>query len=133
MTDAPPNPATLKRERGERFDVVVAEVHHDPTGAERDGRSIDAILTNRGFTTISTAGLFLARRNAFEFRRVRNIDVSSNNVTLTPTIGCGKRAGVLLVDSHTVGITSNIFSGANNVLVADALSTGITATGNSTN
>ena len=49
-----------------RFDVVVAEVHHDPTGAERDGRSIDAILTNRGFTTISTAGLFLARRNATE-------------------------------------------------------------------
>jgi hypothetical protein len=76
---------------------------------------------------------FLARRNAFEFRRVRNIDVSSNNVTLTPTTGCGKRAGVLLVDSHTVGITTNIFSGANNVFLADALSTGITATGNSTN
>ncbi len=75
---------------------------------------------------------FLARRNAFEFRRVNNIDVSSNNVTLTPTTGCGKRAGVLLVDSHTVGITSNLFSGANNVFVADSLSTGITATGNST-
>jgi hypothetical protein len=74
----------------------------------------------------------LARRNAFEFRRVRNIDVGSNNVTLTPTTGCGKRAGVLLVDSHTVGITSNIFSGANNVFLADSLSTGIIATGNST-
>lgn len=76
---------------------------------------------------------FLARRNAFEFRRVRNIDVSSNNVTLTPTTGCGTRAGVLLVDSHTVGITSNLFSGANNVFVADSLSSGISASGNSTN
>ena len=76
---------------------------------------------------------FLARRNAFEFRRVRNIDVSSNNVTLTPTTGCGKRAGVLLVDSHTVNIASNLFSGANNVFVADSLSTGITASDNSTN
>jgi hypothetical protein len=75
---------------------------------------------------------FLARRNAFEFRRVRNIDVSSNNLTLTPTIGCGKRAGVLLVDSHSVGITSNLFSGANYVFVADSLSSGITATANST-
>jgi hypothetical protein len=74
----------------------------------------------------------LARRNAFEFRRVRDIDVSSNNVTLTPTTGCGKRTGVLLVDSHTAGITSNIFSGANNVFLADSLSTGIIATGNST-
>jgi hypothetical protein len=76
---------------------------------------------------------FLARRNAFEFRRVRNIDVGSNNVTLTPTTGCGTRAGVLLVDSHTVSITSNLFSGANNVFVADSLSSGITASGNSTN
>jgi hypothetical protein len=75
---------------------------------------------------------FLARRNAFEFRRVRNIDVSSNNVTLTPTTGCGRRNGVLLVDSHTVGITSNVFSGAHNVFLADSLSSGITATGNST-
>lgn len=76
---------------------------------------------------------FLARRNAFEFRRVRNIDVGSNNVTLTPTTGCGKRAGVLLVDSHSVGITGNVFSGANYVFTADALSTDITADGNSTN
>jgi hypothetical protein len=75
---------------------------------------------------------FLARRNAFEFRRVRNIDVSSNNVTLTPTTGCGRRNGVLLVDSHTVGITSNVFSGAHNVFLADSLSSGITATGNPT-
>jgi hypothetical protein len=73
---------------------------------------------------------FLARRNGFEFR---NVEVSSNNLTLTPTTGCGKRAGVLLVDSHTVGITSNVFSGANYVFTADALSTDITAAGNSTN
>jgi hypothetical protein len=76
---------------------------------------------------------FLARRNAFEFRRIRNIDVSSNNVTLTPTTGCGTRAGVLLVDSHTVGIASNAFSGANTVFKTDSLSTGITPTGNTTN
>ncbi len=76
---------------------------------------------------------FLARRNAFEFRRIRNIDVSSNNVTLTPTTGCGTRAGVLLVDSHTVNIASNAFSGANTVFKTDSLSTGITASGNSTN
>jgi hypothetical protein len=76
---------------------------------------------------------FLARRNAFEFRRVKNIDVSSNNVTLTPTTGCGRRNGVLMVDSHTVNITSNVFSGANNVFLADAASDGITSTGNTTN
>jgi hypothetical protein len=75
---------------------------------------------------------FLARRNAFEFRRVNNIDVSTNNVTLTPTTGCGKRTGVLLVDSHTVNITSNIFSGANYVFRADLLSTGIVESGNTT-
>jgi hypothetical protein len=75
---------------------------------------------------------FLARRNAFEFRRVNNIDVSSNNVTLTPTTGCGKRAGVLLADSHTVNIASNSFSGANYVFRTDTLSTGIVATGNTT-
>jgi hypothetical protein len=46
---------------------------------------------------------FLARRNAFEFRRIRDIDVSSNSVTLTPTTGCGTRAGVLLVDHTTLG------------------------------
>jgi hypothetical protein len=46
---------------------------------------------------------FLARRNAFEFRRIRDIDVSSNSVTLTPTTGCGTRAGVLLVDHTALG------------------------------
>jgi hypothetical protein len=61
------------------------------------------------------------------------VEVSSNNVTLTPTTGCGKRAGVLLVDSHTVGITSNVFSGANYVFTADALSSGVTSEGNSVN
>jgi len=76
---------------------------------------------------------FLARRNALEFRRVRNIEVGSNNVTLTPTTGCGQRAGVLLVDSHTVNIASNLFSGANYVFRADALSTGVTASDNTTN
>jgi Bacterial Ig-like domain len=74
----------------------------------------------------------LGTRNGFELRGIRDVDVSSNDVALPPTTGCGMRAGVLLVDSHDVAITSNTFAGANNVFrTADALSTGITATGNS--
>jgi hypothetical protein len=74
----------------------------------------------------------LGTRNGFEFRGLRDVDVSSNDVALPPTTGCGKRAGVLLVDSHGVGITSNTFAGANNVFKTDMLSTGITAASNST-
>jgi Bacterial Ig-like domain len=74
----------------------------------------------------------LGTRNGFELRGVREVDVSSNSVALPPTTGCGKRAGVLLVDSHEVEITSNTFAGANNVFKADTPSTGITAVGNST-
>jgi len=73
---------------------------------------------------------FLARNNGLVFRRARNIDVSSNSVAFTPTAGCDTRAGVRLTDSHAVGITNNTFTGANNVFVADGLSTGITSTGN---
>ena len=39
---------------------------------------------------------------------------------------------MLLVDSHTVGIVSNVFSGANSVFKTDTLSTGITSEGNTT-
>ena len=53
-----------------RFDVIVAEVHHDPTGAERDARSIGTLLANKGFTTVSTAGLYLARQGAGDAHRV---------------------------------------------------------------
>jgi hypothetical protein len=74
----------------------------------------------------------LGTRNGFEFRGVRTVDVSSNNVALPPTTGCGKRNGVLLVDSHDVAIKSNSFSGANNVFTADSLTTGITSESNST-
>jgi hypothetical protein len=73
----------------------------------------------------------MARRNAFEFRRLSDVDVSSNSVTFDASSGCGSRAGVLLVDSHTVGITGNLFSGANTIFVADGLSTDITSGGNS--
>jgi hypothetical protein len=74
---------------------------------------------------------FLTPNNAFVFRRVRNVDVSSNSVSFgAPIPGCDSRAGVRLTDSHTVGITDNVFSGANSVYIADALSTGITSTGN---
>jgi hypothetical protein len=76
---------------------------------------------------------FLARRNAFEFRRVNNIQVSSNNVTLTPTTGCGRRTGVLLVDSDNVSITWNSFSGANNVFLADSASDPVASSDNTTN
>src|SRR5215211_1068838 len=72
----------------------------------------------------------LGTRNGFELRGLRNVEVSSNGVGLPPTVGCGKRAGVLLVDSHTVSITSNAFIGANDVFTADTLSTDITAEGN---
>lgn len=73
----------------------------------------------------------LARRNAFEFRRVSNVSVDANAVTFDAASGCGGRAGVLLVDSHTVGITGNAFTGANRIFSADGLSTGVTESGNS--
>jgi len=79
-----------------------------------------------------TGNRLLGTRNGFELRGVRNADVSSNNVALPPTTGCGKRAGVLLVDSHDVAIRFNSFSGANNVFTADTLSTGIIAESNTT-
>jgi hypothetical protein len=72
----------------------------------------------------------LARRNGFEFRRLDNVTVNANTVTFDSASGCGGRAGVLLVDSHTVGITGNAFTGANRVYLADGLSTGVTASDN---
>jgi hypothetical protein len=75
---------------------------------------------------------FMGTRNGFEFRGVDSIDVSSNTVALPPTTGCGKRNGVLLVDSDDVTIRSNAFTGANNVFTADSLSTGTTSEGNTT-
>jgi hypothetical protein len=72
----------------------------------------------------------LARRNGFEFRRLNNVTVNANSVTFDTASGCGGRAGVLMVDSHTVGIAANAFTGANRVYSADGLSTGITDSGN---
>jgi hypothetical protein len=72
----------------------------------------------------------LARRNGFEFRRLSNVTVDANTVTYDTTSACGSRAGVLLVDSHTVGVTNNAFAGANRVVLSDSLSTAVTATGN---
>jgi hypothetical protein len=75
----------------------------------------------------------LTPNNAFVFRRVQNIDVSSNSVTFAaPIAGCDSRTGVRLTDSHTVAIINNAFAGANSVYSADGLSTGITSTGNTT-
>jgi hypothetical protein len=91
-----------------------------PAGLYRDGYSF-------------ARNSFLTPNNAFVFRGVTNIDVGSNSVVFgTPIAGCDTRAGVRLTDSHTVGIIDNAFSGASNVYIADPLSTGITATGNTT-
>ena len=72
---------------------------------------------------------FLAPNNGLVFRRIRDVDVSANTVSF-PSAPCDSRAGVRLVDSHTVSITGNAFSGANSVYSADALSTDVAATGN---
>jgi len=78
----------------------------------------------------------MGTRNGFEFRGVDNIEVSSNTVQLPPTTGCGTRAGVLLAGTHTVAITSNVFSGANSVFIvrdpSGSQSSGITSSGNTT-
>ena len=90
-----------------------------PEGLYRDGYTVRG---NR----------FVARWNAFEFRRVRGIDVASNTVTFTPSAGCTPGAGVFLVDSHGAVITGNAFTGARDMVVADAASTGISESGNTT-
>jgi len=103
----------------------------DPCRAPVRILSPDAVY--RGGYTLSRNS-FLTPNNAFVFRRVQNIDVSSNSVTFGPPIaGCDTRTGVRLTDSHTVAITGNTFTGANSVYSADGLSTGITATGNTVN
>jgi hypothetical protein len=76
---------------------------------------------------------FLTPNNGFVFRRASNVLVSSNSVSFTPTTGCDSLAGVRLVDSHTVGITDNVFTGASEVFSADGLSTDIVSTGNTIN
>ncbi len=102
----------------------------DPCRAPVRMLSPDAVYRD-GYTFARNR--FLTPNNALVFRRVRNIDVSSNSVSIGPPIpGCDSRAGVRLTDSHTVGITGNSFNGASNVFIADGLSTGITATGNTT-
>jgi hypothetical protein len=87
-------------------------------------------LYRNGYTF--SGNQFLTPNNAFVFRQIRNIDVNSNSVAFTqpPPTGCNSRAGVRLTDSHTVAITNNAFTGANSIYIADALSDGITETGN---
>jgi hypothetical protein len=87
-----------------------------------------------------TRNHLLARRNAFAFRGVQDVDrggqsvdVSSNSATFTPTDTCGATAGVNLLDSHIVNIENNVFTGAAAVFTADGASTGITSTGNTLN
>jgi hypothetical protein len=75
---------------------------------------------------------FLARWNGFEFRRVNNVSVDANTVDYGTASGCSAGAGVLMVDSHTVAITNNLFNGANQVFTADAASKPINSHGNTT-
>ena len=75
---------------------------------------------------------FLARWNGFEFRRVNNVAVDANTVDYGTASGCSAGAGVLMVDSHTVAITNNLFNGAAQVFTADAASTNIDAQGTTT-
>jgi len=91
-----------------------------PAGVYRDGYTF-------------SGNSFLTPNNAFVFRRSQNVDVSSNSVSFTATDGCDSRTGVRLTDSHTVGITGNVFTGANSVYSADALSSDISVTGNTVN
>jgi hypothetical protein len=91
---------------------------------------VEPSLYRSGYTFRGNS--LLGTKNGFELRGVRNAELSSNTVTLTPTVGCGTRTGVLLQDSHTVNISFNVFSGANSVFTADTLSDGITASDNST-
>jgi hypothetical protein len=77
----------------------------------------------------------LTPNNAFVFRQIRNIDVSSNSVAFAepaPT-GCNSRAGVRLTDSHSVTILDNAFTGASAVYIKDPASDTPTVAGNTTN
>jgi hypothetical protein len=119
-------------------DVTVTDnVQTAPTGLPATGEcwapvrilSPDGLYRN-GYTF--SGNHFLARRNGFEFRRVRDIAVDSNTIDYDTTFGCGTRAGALLVDAHTVGIINNLFNGADRVFTADAASTDIASQGNTT-
>jgi hypothetical protein len=103
----------------------------DPCRAPVRILSPDAVYRS-GYTF--SGNHFLTPNNAFVFRRIRDIDVRSNSVSFgAPIAGCDTRAGVRLTDSHTARITDNVFSGANSVYIADALSTDITSSGNTLN
>jgi hypothetical protein len=101
-------------------------------GSNPEGRYRAGFEWQHGFSVEGVQGCLLGTKNRVELRAVRNAQISSNTVTLTPTVECGTRTGALIQDSHTVGISFNVFSGANSVFTADTLSGGITASDNST-
>jgi hypothetical protein len=119
-------------------DVTVTDnVQTAPTGSPGECYSPVVVYSpdgvyRKGYTFSGNS--FMARRYGFGFRRVREAQISSNTVTFDPASGasCGTTTGVFLVDSHTIGITGNVFRGAASVFTADALSTDITEQGNST-
>jgi FkbM family methyltransferase len=45
-----------------RFNVIVAEIHHDPTGAGRNGDFLAGVLAKLGFHTIRCDSLYVGRR-----------------------------------------------------------------------
>lgn len=86
-------------------------------------------LYRSGYTFANNT--LLGRWNGFELRRLNDVSVNANTVTFDTASGCGGRSGVYLVDSHTVAITDNAFTGANHVFSdVGGLSTGVTATNN---
>jgi hypothetical protein len=89
-----------------------------PDGQSRDG------YTFAGNT-------LLGRWNGLELRRLNNVNVNANTVTFDTASGCGGRSGVYMVDSHTVTITNNAFTGANHIFSdIGGMSTGVTESNN---
>lgn len=70
-------------------------------------------------------------RSAFDLRHTRDVTVRRNSVTLDRSGGCADLLpGLWLFDSHSAAVTSNTFTGSQIAVLADALSTGVTDSGN---
>jgi hypothetical protein len=86
------------------------------------GRRTDWTITGNSFRTYSDG-----------FYMVRSDDVLIDNNSVAHFFGgCGREAGVRLFDSDRVTVTNNRFTGASQAVVADAASSSLTVTGNTT-
>jgi hypothetical protein len=72
---------------------------------------------------------FLAFGDAVDLTQANNVTVSGNKVKFTNG-QCDTAAGVALVDSHTVSVTNNVFSGFGQTVKVDSKCTGVTDSGN---